>query len=95
MRLLDGDLATIKARAAREGLAVGAWVRELAVRTAGGAGWELATARHEVLAQLVRVRIEVAVILGADDVPTVGDRVVAVLCRLDTLIGDAVQVPPR
>lgn len=95
MRLSDGDLAAIKAGAAREGLAVGAWMRELAVRAAGGAGWDLATSRREVVAQLVRVRVEVAVILGADAAPAVRDRVMAALLGLDTLIGDAAREPPR
>ncbi|MBW0115131.1 MULTISPECIES: hypothetical protein [Pseudonocardia] len=96
MRLSDADLAAVKAGAAREGLAVGAWMRELAVRAAdGGAGWDLATSRREVVAQLVRVRVEVADILGADDVPAVRERVMVALLGLDTLIGDAARKPPR
>lgn len=96
VRLSDGDLAAIKAGAAREGLAVGAWMRELAVRAANdGAGWDLAVSRPEVVAQLVRVRVDVAVILGADDLTAVRDRVMAALHGLDTLIGDAAQKPSR
>ncbi|GAA2573867.1 hypothetical protein [Pseudonocardia hydrocarbonoxydans] len=96
MRLSDGDLAEIKAGAAREGLAVGAWMRELAVRAADdGAGWDLAVSRREVVAQLMRVRVDVAVILAADDMAAVRDRVMAVLLDLDTLIGDAARKPRR
>lgn len=96
VRLSDLDLAEIKSGAAREGLAVGAWMRELAVRAAdNGAGWELAMSRREVVAQLVQVRVEVAVILGADDVAAVRDRVMAALRGLDALIGDAARKPPR
>lgn len=94
-RLSDSDLSAIKTGASLEGLAVGAWMRELAVRAAGRAGWELAVSRREVVAQLVRLRIEVAVILGAEDVPDVRDRVMAALLGLDTMIGDAAQEPTR
>lgn len=96
VRLSDADLAAVKAGAAREGMAVGAWLRELAVRAADdGAGWDLAVSRREVVAQLVRVRVEVAVILGADDVAAVRDRVLVALLGLDTLIGDAARKPLR
>lgn len=96
VRLSDADLAAVKAGAAREGLAVGAWMRELAVRAADdGAGWDLAVSRREVVAQLMRVRVDVAVILAADDMAAVRDRVMAVLLDLDTLIGDAARKPRR
>lgn len=52
VRLSDGDLAAVKAGAAPECLAVEAWMRELAVRAADGAGWDLAVSRREVVAQL-------------------------------------------
>lgn len=96
VRLSDGDLAAIKSGAARKRLAVGAWMRELAVRAADdGAGWDLAVSRREVVAQLMRVRVDVAVILAADDMAAVRDRVMAVLLDLDTLIGDAARKPRR
>ncbi|MGH3613976.1 MAG: hypothetical protein ACRDRK_15575 [Pseudonocardia sp.] len=72
-----------RSRPAREGLAVGAWMRELAVRAADSAGWDLAVSRREVLSQLVRVRVEVAVILGADDRSAARDCVMAA-CAVST-----------
>lgn len=65
-----------------DGLAIGAWLGQLAVRTAsarvGVVGWELGMSRAEVVGALVRVRLDVSLalrlieVIAASENPTGG-----------------------
>src|SRR5436309_2342536 len=62
VRLSDDELAAVKASAMEAGLAVGAWLGDVAARSTRKSGWELGVSRAEVVGQLVRVRLDVALI---------------------------------
>jgi hypothetical protein len=67
LRFSDDERALVRAAARADGLAVGAWLGDLAIRAASpGIGvptWELAMSRSEVLGELVRVRLDVSLAL--------------------------------
>lgn len=67
LRFSDEECTLVRAAARADGLAVGAWLGDLAVRAAGaGTGsstWKLGMSRAEVLGALVRVRLDVSLTL--------------------------------
>jgi len=65
VRFADVELDVVRSSAARAGLAVGAWLGELAVRTAGSSEWQLAVSRQDVARQLVRLRLDLDLISRA------------------------------
>lgn len=89
VRFADDELDAVRSSAARAGLAVGAWLGDLAVRTSGTSEWQLAVSRQEVVRQLVRVRLDLDLVsravAGSGDTSSAGIAAAAVE-RLDALI---------
>jgi hypothetical protein len=67
LRFSEEERAAVGAAARADGLALGAWLGDLAVRAAsaavGPSAWELGMSRAEVLGALVRVRLDVSLAL--------------------------------
>ncbi|WP_214405763.1 hypothetical protein [Pseudonocardia lacus] len=102
VRFNDDEFDAVRRTADLAGLAVGAWAGEAAVRAADRTEWELGMSRREVLRQLVRVRLDVALArrVVAEVGPAAGGAAVTrplddVLARLDELIDRAVDDAPR
>jgi hypothetical protein len=99
LRFSDEERALVRAAARADGLALGAWLGDLAVRSAsaaaGSSGWELGMSRSEVLGALIRVRLDVSLslrILQADDgAAEVVKLIAAATYRLDSLIDRTVE----
>ncbi len=73
LRLSDQERALVQGAARADGLAIGAWLGQLAVRTAsarvGVVGWELGMSRADVVGALVRVRLDALIDHAVGDVP--------------------------
>jgi hypothetical protein len=103
LRFSDEEQALVRAAARAHGLAVGAWMGDLAVRVAstaaGASAWELGLSRPEVLGVLIRVRLDVSLVLRllqADDgAPEVVRLIAAAMSRLDLLIDRTVEDDTR
>lgn len=96
VRLSDQELDAVREAAARDGVALGAWMGELAMHSADRAEWSLGMSRREVIRQLVRVRLDVSMVerAVAEFDATNGARLLeAVLRRLDALIDHSVDDP--
>jgi hypothetical protein len=94
VRLSDDELAAVKASAMGAGLAIGAWLGEIAARSTRKSDWELGMSRSEVVGQLMRVRLDVALIekvLREADAPSGRRLAASALQRLDALIDRGVD----
>lgn len=94
IRLSDVEWGLAQRAAGESGQAVGAWVGDLVARSGGQPDWGLALSRRDVVRQLVRVQLDLALaarvlreVEGAD----VGQLVGAALSRIDALVDGAVD----
>lgn len=98
VRFSDDELDAVRQAASSSGLAVAAWVGELASRSSARSGWSLASDRQGVVGQLLRVRLDVALaervqreVKGAEVLKLLE----AALRRLDELVDGVVDDPGR
>ena len=98
VRFSDEELAAVEQAAEASGLAVGAWIGEVASRSCARPQWSISMAREDLVRQMLRMRLDLALADRAQREvagSSVRKLVAAALARLDQIVDGLVGDEPR